>query len=156
MLFCRLIMIAYTLLWPFTSLWRHFLHHFRWWATDSLVSLAAVFWMSRNALYALRDIQKTAARETTDSWELAKILTDSRLDLPVRNLCKLGYTLILWLANNPVKALSIFWTCGASLVRGALMDNFPSVIYPREDIHSGKNKNHKQKKFFEPHRTIFL
>ena len=36
--------------------------------------------MSRNALYALRDIQKTAARETTDSWELAKILTDSRLD----------------------------------------------------------------------------
>ena len=73
-------MIAYTLLWPFTSLWRYFLHHFRWWATDSLVSLAAVFWMSRNALYALRDIQKTAARETTDSWELAKILTDSRLD----------------------------------------------------------------------------
>ena len=73
-------MIAYTLLWPFTSLWRYFLHHFRWWATDSLISLAAVFWMSRNALYALRDIQKTAARETTDSWELAKILTDSRLD----------------------------------------------------------------------------
>ena len=73
-------MIAYTLLWPFTSLWRYFLHHFRWWATDSLVSLAAVFWMSRNALYALRDIQKTAARETTDSWELAEILTDSRLD----------------------------------------------------------------------------
>ena len=36
--------------------------------------------MSRNALHALRDIQKTAARETTDSWELAKILTDSRLD----------------------------------------------------------------------------
>ena len=31
-----------------------------------LVSLAAVFWMSRNALLgrALRDIQKTAARET--------------------------------------------------------------------------------------------
>ena len=36
--------------------------------------------MSRNALHALRDIQKTAARETTDSWQLAKILTDSRLD----------------------------------------------------------------------------
>ena len=36
--------------------------------------------MSRNALHALRDIQKTAARETTDSWELAEILTDSRLD----------------------------------------------------------------------------
>ena len=69
-------MIAYTLLWPFTSPWRHFLHHFRWWATD----IAAVFWMSRNAPHALRDIQKTAARETTDSWELAKILTDSRLD----------------------------------------------------------------------------
>ena len=29
-----------------------------------LVSLAAVFWMSRNAPPALRDIQKTAARET--------------------------------------------------------------------------------------------
>ena len=28
------------------------------------------------------------------------------------------------------------------------MDNFPSVIYPREDIHSGKNKNHKQNKVF--------
>ena len=73
-------MIAYTLLWSFTSLWRHFLHHFRWWATDSLVPLAAVFWMSRTAPHALRDIKKTAARETTDSWELAKILTDSRLD----------------------------------------------------------------------------
>ena len=48
MLFCWLIMIAYSLLWPFTSPWRHSLHHFRWWATDG--------------------------------WELAKILTDSRLD----------------------------------------------------------------------------
>ena len=83
-------MIAYTLLWPFPSLWRHFLHHFRWCATDSLVSLAAVFWMSRNALYALRDIQKTAARETTDSWELAKILTDSRLDFTGEKALQVG------------------------------------------------------------------
>ena len=79
-------MIAYTVLWPFPSLWRHFLHHFRWWATDSLVSLAAVFWMSRNALY----IQKTAARETTDSWELAKILTDSRLDFTGEKALQVG------------------------------------------------------------------
>ena len=38
-----------------------------------LVSLAAVFWMSHNAPPtsggALRDIQKTAARETSKEWE---------------------------------------------------------------------------------------
>ena len=33
----------------------------------SLASLAAVFWMSRNVGGALRNIQKTAARETNMS-----------------------------------------------------------------------------------------
>ena len=38
----------------------------------NLVSLVAVFWMSRNALpkRALRDIQKTAARETRGNSEI--------------------------------------------------------------------------------------
>ena len=31
----------------------------------NLVSLAAIFWMSRNVGGALRDVQKTAARETS-------------------------------------------------------------------------------------------
>ena len=34
--------------------------------TNVLVSLAVVFWMSRNTPPALRDIQKTAAREATN------------------------------------------------------------------------------------------
>ena len=34
--------------------------------TNVQVSLAAVFWMSRNTPPALRDIQKTAAREATN------------------------------------------------------------------------------------------
>ena len=41
--------------------------HFLRGLLQRLVSLAAVFWMSRNAPQAFRDIQKTAARETIQS-----------------------------------------------------------------------------------------
>ena len=51
-----------------SSLWNRVL--------GNLVSLVAVFWISRNALpkRALRDIQKTAARETRGNSEMSFLL----------------------------------------------------------------------------------
>ena len=61
--------------------------------TDHIVSLAAVFWMSRNAPVggALRVIPKTAARETTDHREICNFNRVKLQDIKVEQKPEKGF-----------------------------------------------------------------